>query len=104
MDSSTETPSPPLTPQAEMLELVRSMHHHLERLDRRDRLRTWGGFFRGLLAIIPIAILIFSTWYAYAHLDELLKKVATQAAQSAGEYSKNSSAEFIKSMQEMIKR
>lgn len=56
---------------------------YLHRLDKRDRLRTWGGFLKGLLALIPIIILLWSTWYFIAHKDEIFKEITNQAAQSA---------------------
>jgi hypothetical protein len=62
---------------------------HLRRLDARDRLRTWGGFFRGLLALIPLAIFLWSVWYFINHGEELMKQIADTAASSAAEYTKN---------------
>lgn len=56
---------------------------HLDRMDRRDRLRTWGGFFRAMLGFIPLVIFIVSTWYLYNHSDEILKKITEQAAEQA---------------------
>jgi len=56
---------------------------HLRRMDRRDRLRTIGGFFKGLITMIPVIILIGSVWYAYKYGDQLLEKIAQQAAKQA---------------------
>ena len=56
---------------------------HLERLDKRDRLRTWGGFVRAILGFIPLVIFIVSTWYLYNHADDILKKITEQAAEQA---------------------
>ncbi len=87
-----------------MQETLHGILDRLDRMDRRDRLRTWGGFFKSLIAIIPIILVVYSTWYVYENMDEILKKVATQAASSAAEASKNSSADFIKSVQGMMKQ
>lgn len=56
---------------------------YLDRLDRRDRLRTWGGFIRGIIALIPIIILIWTTWYFFAHADEMMAKITRYAAEQA---------------------
>ncbi|MFA5800413.1 MAG: hypothetical protein WC840_05665 [Candidatus Peribacteraceae bacterium] len=59
---------------------------HLRRLDRRDRMRTIGGFIRGFLALIPLLLLLWSVWYFIQHGDEIMKKIADQAASSAAEF------------------
>ncbi len=64
---------------------------HLRRMDARDRLRTWGGLIRGLIAIIPLIILLWSLWYVAEHGQELMKQMANTAASSAAEYTKGSS-------------
>ncbi len=56
---------------------------YLERMDKRDRLRTWGGFIRGLLGLIPLAIMLASVWYLINHGDEFLQKITEQAARQA---------------------
>lgn len=56
---------------------------HLARMDKRDRLRTWGGFVRALIGLIPIILLVLSTWYFYKHSDELLQKITREAAKQA---------------------
>ncbi|MBU0457886.1 hypothetical protein KJ652_01280 [Patescibacteria group bacterium] len=53
---------------------------HLRKLDRRDRNRTWGGFIK---TIIYFGLVFGSIWYAYAFGDQLLEKVAQQAAKQA---------------------
>lgn len=72
---------------------------HLENLDRRDRLRTWGGFVRTILGLIPIIILLWSTWYAVTHADELLERVAKEAAKQAATVT----TESANSMQERLR-
>jgi hypothetical protein len=91
-----------MTAAEDMTETLHRILESLERMDRRDRLRTWGGFVRTLLSIIPMVIFLLSTWYLYQNMDEILTKVTKQAAQSAAEYSKNSSKEFLDSIKGMI--
>lgn len=52
---------------------------HLDRMDRRDRLRMWAGFFRGIIGLIPIAVLLVSTWYCYVYGAQILEFVINQA-------------------------
>lgn len=62
---------------------------HLRKLDERDKLRMWGGFFKGMIALIPVVLLLWSAWYFVNHGAELMKMIANQAASSAAEYTKN---------------
>lgn len=61
-------------------------------MDARDRLRTWGGFFRSLISIIPIILILWSSWYFIKHGPELMKMIADTAASSAAEYTKSQSS------------
>ena len=56
---------------------------YLHKLNHRDRLRMMGGFFRGLLGLIPTIAFLLSIWYVYAYGDQLLEKVAEAAARQA---------------------
>ncbi len=76
---------------------------HLERMDRRDRLRTWGSFFKGLLSLIPVAAFVWGLWYFSQHGDEIMAKIAKQAAEQAAEVTKqgtNSLLDQIKNFQQ----
>ncbi len=64
---------------------------HLRKLDARDRLRTWGGLLKTLITIIPIILLLWSTWYFITHGQELMKMLSDQAASSAAQYTKTQS-------------
>lgn len=72
---------------------------YLRRMDKRDRLRTWGGFLRGILGLIPLIIMLISVWYVYEHGDELLKKITQQAAKEAAAMSSNSAQDFMKQIE-----
>lgn len=80
----TVTPPAP-TPEEQLGEIL----EHLRRMDARDRLRTWGGFIRGIIAIVPLILLLWSAWYFVEHGAELMKMVADTAASSAAEYTKS---------------
>lgn len=56
---------------------------HLERLDRRDRLRMWGGTVRSVIALIPMLFFLWSAWYLYAHGTEIFDLMLQQSARSA---------------------
>lgn len=64
---------------------------HLRKMDKRDRMRTWGGFVRSLIALIPLLFVVWSAWYFMGHWSEIMKQVADQAASSAAEYTKKQS-------------
>lgn len=68
---------------------------YLHRMDRRDKLRTVGGFFRGMLGLIPLALLLWSTWYFIEHGDEFMKQITTEAVKQSAEYSQGSMMEQL---------
>lgn len=71
---------------------------HLERLDKRDKMRTVGGFFKFLISLIPILLVVGSGWYFIQHSAEIMKSIANQAASSAAEYTKNQSSGLYEQM------
>ncbi|MFA6522840.1 MAG: hypothetical protein WCS85_00510 [Candidatus Peribacteraceae bacterium] len=77
---------------------------HLRNLDRRDRLRTWGAFFRGLLSLIPIIIFLYGAWYITKHGDELLAKMAAEAAKQTAQYATGGSQDILKQMQGLLNK
>ncbi|PIR48690.1 hypothetical protein COU80_03225 [Candidatus Peregrinibacteria bacterium CG10_big_fil_rev_8_21_14_0_10_55_24] len=76
----------------------------LKHLDRRDRLRTIGGFFRGVIGLIPIAVLLLSVWYFYEHGDELLAKIAQQAAEQAASVTQQGAGSFMEQFEGLLGR
>jgi hypothetical protein len=75
---------------------------HMERLDRRDRLRTWGGLFRNLITILPVLFFLWSAWYIATHSAELIRTVADESARAAAKYTQQQSADFLKQMQDLV--
>ena len=78
--------------------------HHLERLDKRDRLRTYGAFIHGILSFIPLLILLSTLWYVYNNGAELLQQVTTEAAKQAATYSAEKGSDWMNQLQNMMKR
>lgn len=74
----------------------------LDKMNRRDRLRTIGGFIRGILGLIPLVVLLASLWYVYSYGEELMGKIAGEAAKQAASYTQNS--DLLKNVQNMMKR
>ncbi|MDD5041553.1 MAG: hypothetical protein PHX87_04350 [Candidatus Peribacteraceae bacterium] len=69
----------------------------LKRMDRRDRLRTIGGFVRTIIGFVPIAIVVFFTWYTIKYGDQLLQKITSMAAEQAGKVAQqNAVSDFMK--------
>lgn len=86
------SPSPKSTTDEKLEEIV----EHLRRMDRRDRLRTFGGFFRSLLGLIPMILFVLSAWYVYQNSDKLLKQITEEAAKQAAKYTEQSAGNFMK--------
>jgi hypothetical protein len=75
---------------------------HLERMDRRDKLRTWGGFTRGVLGLLPLAIFFWSIWYVTTHMDEIIRTVSEEAALAASKYTQSYSEDIIDKFQGLV--
>lgn len=68
----------------------------LEKMNRRDRLRTIGGFVRTIVGFVPIIIVVFFTWYSIKYGDQLLQKITSMAAEQAGRVAKqNAVSDFL---------
>lgn len=56
---------------------------YLERIDRRDKWRLWGSYVHSLFTLVPMLFFIWSTWYLYAHFDDIMGMMMQQTAQRA---------------------
>ncbi len=71
----------PKNTEVETKELLEKIITHLEHIDRRDRIRLWGGFVRSLLSLIPTIIFLWTLWYVSENTDALLRKIANIAVE-----------------------
>lgn len=55
----------------------------LNQINRRDRWRTVGGFFRSVISMIPLLLFLGSLWYLYAYGDVLLERLTYEAVKQA---------------------
>ena len=55
---------------------------YLHRLDKRDKLRTIGGFVTRLFMALPVLILLLSVWYLYHYGDELMAEFTQKSAEA----------------------
>ena len=85
-------------------EKLNAILEHLHNLDRRDRLRMWGGFFRSLLSIIPFLIFLYSGWYLYQHGAEIISQVTQEAAKQAAIATKSTSQDAVKQVQKYLQQ
>jgi hypothetical protein len=76
----------------------------LELMNKRDKLRTWGGFVRSLLHLIPLILVLWSAWFAYAHWEELLKQISRSAAESSAAVMQSQGNDFNKQLQEQMQK
>ena len=75
---------------------------HLEKLDKRDRWRTIGGFFRFLINLIPLALLLLGSWYFVNHTSEFIKMMTDQAAKSAATFTKTESTSIFDQLMKQV--
>jgi len=86
-DSNSKSP----TVDEQLEHIVTYLHH----LDRRDRIRTIGGFVRAIISILPVFVFLYSAWYLVNNWDKILTEVSNKAAASAAQYTKGFSSEAI---------
>lgn len=77
---------------------------HLERMDRRDRLRTVGGFLRSLLTLIPLVLFLGSAWYVYTHSTEIIARITAEAAKQAAGVAGGQGEEWQKTIEQYMGR
>lgn len=68
---------------------------HLRRMDKRDRLRMWGSFFRGLIGVLPILLFLYGAWYFYQNGEDVMQKMIQESAKQAAEVMKTSAGGFL---------
>lgn len=73
---------------------------HLERMDRRDKWRLWGGYIHSLFTLVPMIFFIWSTWYLYAHFDEIMGSMMRQAGANAAVSTGQSYEDVMKQIRE----
>jgi hypothetical protein len=76
----------PITVEAKLDAILAFMH----RAERRDRWRTAGGFVRGMLGVIPLAVLLGSLWFFYENGEEFMNNLMDRTIQKSAEYSQES--------------
>lgn len=102
----------PKTHEEILLEKIDEISLHLKNLDRRDRMRTWGGFVRGIISLIPIVLLVLGAWYAYSNIDELITRITSETTRQmmqfvpgrGGSGSSSSGSGFFQQLQDVLKK
>jgi|GEM_PF-1112596 len=75
---------------------------HLERLDRRDRVRTFGGFIRSVLGLTPLLLFLGGGLYFYFYSEDVIGKIAEQAAKQTQTLLKSGDSSLLKEFQKML--
>ncbi|MBP9774145.1 MAG: hypothetical protein KBD00_06015 [Candidatus Peribacteraceae bacterium] len=71
---------------------------YMQRMDRRDKWRMIGGFIRSLIAIIPIIIVIWSSYYFAMHWEEIMKNITEMSVAAAKQSAQGTSDSMIDSI------
>ena len=87
---SPRMPKPASTAPSAADEKLDQVLYYLQRMDRRDKWRTIGGFFRTLISFIPVVVLLWSVWYVVEHGSELMTMIIKQTASATAEATKGS--------------
>ena len=97
-ESSPPPPAPSLSPlptampnntsiTADKLDVIIGF---LTRAEKRDRLRTYGGAIKNIIALLPVIFVILSGWYFYKNADTIIQSISDRAVKSAAEYNQKS--------------
>ena len=77
---------------------------HLQHLDNRDRWRMIGGTVRSLINVGFLVFALWSSWYLLYHMADIIKTVSQETAKATMEYGKSGSQDFMKQMQDLLKK
>lgn len=83
-------------------EVLRQILTHVEQMDRRDKIRSWGSLVRVIITIVPLLIFLWSAWYAYANIDEIIQKITEESAKQATRYTQDQSTDFLNQLKSYI--
>lgn len=68
---------------------------HLRRMDQRDRMRMWGSSIKGIIGLIPALIFLYGSWYLMQNSDDILAKIAEEAAKQAAAVTEKSAGSIM---------
>ena len=88
----------------EMIDRLDEIALHLKHMDSRDRMRMIGGTIRSLINIGFLVFAIWSSWYLLYHLSDIIKTVSEETARATMQYGKAGSTDFLKQMQDLLKK
>lgn len=77
MESEQQT-SVPQTHEERMEQMMTEMNAALHRMDMRDRTRMIWGTVKSLINLIPMLLLLWSTYYLFVHGPELIQMITSQ--------------------------
>lgn len=99
-------PKPLVSPQSSKTieQQLSEILEHLRRMDKRDRLRTWGAFFRSILHLLPVAILLWSVWFTVYHWDDVLQQITKAAAEQSELLMKQGSGDIESGLQKQLEK
>ncbi len=64
---------------------------HLRNMDSRDRRRMIGSTIKSIITLIPLILVLWSTWYFTFHWKEIMQEMTKMAASSAANYTQEQS-------------
>jgi len=84
-------------------EYLEEIVYRLERLDKRDKMRTYGSVFKSAIMVIPTVVLLLSLWYVYERGDDLLQQIIDRTMSAAASQTQSQSQDFIRQLQQYMK-
>ncbi len=101
-----DTPKAPLSREEHIEQMLSEIADSLHRIDRRDRTRMIWGTIRSLINLIPMLLLLWSTYYLFVHGPELISFITQQTVQqmTGGSGAAGNAAANNNIMQELMKQ
>ncbi len=88
------------TSSGDLLTAVQEIRAHIERMNKRDRLRTVGAFFKNIITLIPVVLFIYGAWYLAQHWEEIITDIATKSAEQATNFTNDHMNTILEDFQE----
>lgn len=74
----------------------------LHRIERRDRVRTWGSLLRSTLGLLPLVIFLWSLYYVYQNGEALMKQIIRETVSQTASFTPDSDSGFLKELERLF--
>jgi hypothetical protein len=76
----------------------------LQRMERRDRVRTWGSMVRSTLSLLPLLIFLWSLYYVYKNGEALLQQIIRETVNQTASFAPDSQGNIFQELERFFQQ